>query len=53
MQTRARSNARVAARRGWSPGQAHLGFSVFVELQRRAETCRGLCGRRDEKENNA
>jgi hypothetical protein len=32
MQTRARSNARAAARRGWSPGQTNLGFSVFLEL---------------------
>jgi hypothetical protein len=32
MQTRARSNPRAAARRGWSPGQTNMGLSVFAEL---------------------
>jgi hypothetical protein len=48
MQTRARSNPRAAARRGGALGQANLGFSVFLELQRR-----GLLGRRNAEDNNA
>jgi hypothetical protein len=48
MQTRARSNPRAAVRRGGALGQAHLGFSVFLELQRR-----GLLGRRNAEDNNA
>jgi hypothetical protein len=48
MQTRARSNPRAAARRGWSRGQANLGFSVFFELRRR-----GLRGNRNAEDNNA
>ena len=48
MQTRARSNPRAAVRRGCSLGQAHLGFSVLLELQRR-----GLLGRRNAEDNNA
>jgi hypothetical protein len=46
MQTRARSNARAAARRGWSPGQTNLGFSVFVELAdlERAQNVLSLSG---------
>ncbi len=53
MQTRARSNPRAAARRGGALGQANLGFSVFLELQRRAETCRDQWSRPEAEENNA